>query len=153
MGTIFMINVSNGGLPKRAVQDAMVTGLGILDDHQRASVHGGPDKALCLYSLEKIQALQAEGHPIFPGAIGENLTLAGMDWSKLVPGIRLQLGQQVRVEITSYTVPCNSLVDYFIEADYSRVSQTHFPGWARLYARVLQPGRIRVGDAVDAAAG
>jgi MOSC domain-containing protein YiiM len=152
MGTIFMINVSNGGVPKRAVQGAMVTELGILDDHQRASVHGGPDKALCLYSLEKIQALQAEGHPIFPGAIGENLTLAGMDWSKLVPGMHLQLGQQVLVEITSYTVPCNSLVDYFIEADYSRVSQTHFPGWARLYARVLQPGRIQVGDAVDAAA-
>ena len=37
--------------------------------------HGGPERALCLFSLERILELQAEGHPIFPGAAGENITI------------------------------------------------------------------------------
>jgi MOSC domain-containing protein YiiM len=28
------------------------------------------------------------------------------------------------------------------------MSQEQHPGWARLYARVLSPGAIRIGDAV-----
>ena len=50
---------------------------------------GGPLAALCLYSLEVIQALQAEGHSIFPGSVGENITLSHLDWSRVTPGVRL----------------------------------------------------------------
>jgi MOSC domain-containing protein YiiM len=42
---------------------------GIVGDDQAAKkYHGGPDRALVLYSLEIIEALQAEGHPISPGS-------------------------------------------------------------------------------------
>ena len=57
--------------------------------------HGGPDRAVCLYSLERILALQEEGHPIYPGAAGENLTLTGLDWEALQPGMTLRLGADV----------------------------------------------------------
>src|SRR2546422_5744398 len=33
-----------------------------------------------MYAMEAIEALRAEGHPIVPGAIGENLTVHGLDW-------------------------------------------------------------------------
>ncbi len=73
-GRIFQINVSNGGVPKFARQQAELTPLGLVGDRQEETdVHGGPERALCLFSLERILALQAEAHPIFPGAIGENL--------------------------------------------------------------------------------
>jgi MOSC domain-containing protein YiiM len=66
---VAQISVSAGGVPKRAVPAARVTTLGIEGDVQRnREHHGGPDRALCLFSLERIRALRAEGHPIVPGA-------------------------------------------------------------------------------------
>ena len=32
------------------------------------------------------ETLNAEGHPIYPGAAGENITVEGIDWSALRPG-------------------------------------------------------------------
>ena len=119
------------------------------DRHRDLKSHGGPERALCLYSLEHILALQGEGHPVFPGAIGENLTLSGLDWSLVVPGARLRLGKHVLIEITRYTSPCQNIAPYFLENDISRVSQKTYPGWSRLYAKVLQPGIISVSDRVE----
>jgi MOSC domain-containing protein YiiM len=79
---IVQISVSPGGVPKRAVSSARVTTLGLEGDVQRdREHHGGPERALCLFSQERIRALQAEGHPVTPGSIGENVTLEGLDWS------------------------------------------------------------------------
>jgi MOSC domain-containing protein YiiM len=148
-GRVFQINVSNGGVPKLARQQAEVTRLGLVGDRQEETdVHGGADRAVCLYSLERILALQAEAHPIFPGAIGENLTLSGIVWEQVIPGIRLRLGETVILETTRFTTPCNNLIPFFIGGDYSRVAHKRYPGWSRLYARVLQPGSLRVGDRV-----
>jgi MOSC domain-containing protein YiiM len=148
-GSIFQINLSDGGVPKRAVRRAQVTQLGLAGDRQENThVHGGPERALCLFSLEHIQALQQEGHPIFPGAAGENLTLSGLDWSLVTPGARLQLGEQVLVEVTRYTVPCNTIEDAFAGQQYERISQSRHPGWARVYVKVLEEGEIVTGDRV-----
>ena len=146
---IFQINVSNGGVPKLPVHAARVTSLGLEGDQQNdREHHGGPDKALCLYSLERILALQAEGHPIFSGSTGENLTLSGLDWAQLVPGARLSLGDEVAIEITSYASPCPKIVSSFAGGEIGRMSQKQHPGWARLYARVLSAGNICIGDEV-----
>lgn len=148
-GLIFQINVSQGGVPKKAMPAARVAALGLAGDaHNDAAHHGGPERALCLYSLERIQALQAEGHPIFPGAAGENLTLSGLDWERIQPGAQLRLGNQVKVEVTRFTAPCNTIADAFLERDYGRISQTVHPGWSRVYVRVLEEGEIQAGDPV-----
>jgi MOSC domain-containing protein YiiM len=147
---IFQINVSDGGVPKLGVHQAAIHVLGVAGDRQRnTQVHGGPDRAVCLFSLERILALQAEGHPIFPGSAGENLTMTGLDWSRVVPGVRMRLGSEVVIEVTNYTTPCNNLVDSFLSGDYGRISQTQFPGWSRVYARVIQSGSVSVGDPVE----
>jgi MOSC domain-containing protein YiiM len=149
-GRVFQINASPGGLPKLAQVQAEINSLGLANDRQADTrVHGGPERALCLYSLEQILLLQAEGHPIFPGAIGENLTVSGLDWSQIGPGKRLKVGGNVLIEITRYTNPCTNLEPYFLNADYSRVSEKEYPGWSRVYARVLQSGKIKVGDQVS----
>jgi MOSC domain-containing protein YiiM len=149
LGQIFQINISDGGVPKLARQQAEVISLGLVGDRQEETdVHGGPERALCLFSLERILALQAESHPIFPGAIGENLTLSGIAWELMIPGARLHLGDTVILEITRYTTPCENLIPYFVGGDYSRVAQKRHPGWSRLYARVLHAGLWQVGDRV-----
>jgi len=148
-GHVFQINASQGGVPKLALSYAEVNAEGLVGDQQaNMEVHGGPERALCLYSLERILLLQDEGHPIYPGAIGENLTITGLDWQAITPGIRLQLGENVEIEITRYTTPCNTIAEAFSDRKSSRVSQALHPGWSRVYARVLKGGVIRVGDKV-----
>jgi MOSC domain-containing protein YiiM len=146
---VHQINVSDGGVPKRPVFEAKITERGLDGDRQlNLKVHGGPDRALCLFSLELIERLQDEGHPIDPGSAGENLTLAGLDWGRLTPGTQLRVGPEVRLEIASYCAPCELNAQWFREGRYARISQKKHPGWSRLYARVLQGGVVRPGDAV-----
>ena len=148
-GRIVQINVSAGGVPKRPVPRARVTRLGIEGDrHRNAQLHGGPDRALCLFSIEQIEALQAEGHPVEPGTLGENLTLAGLEWASVRPADVFRLGEEVLVEVTRFTSPCLNVRPAFLDGAYSRVSQKQHPGWSRVYARVRVPGEIAAGDPV-----
>ena len=148
-GRIVRINVSAGGVPKRPVRSARVTLAGLEGDgHRHRKLHGGPDRALCLFSLERLHALQAEGHPIAPGAIGENVTVEGLDWNLVAPGSRHQLGAEVVIEVTRYTTPCMNIARAFTGGNFARGSEKRHPGDSRVYARVLQTGTVRAGDAV-----
>ncbi|MEP6732559.1 MAG: MOSC domain-containing protein [bacterium] len=140
---------SRGGVPKHAVDRAMVTVDGMEGDWQRERrFHGGPDRALCIYSMELIDALAAEGHPISAGSVGENVTVRGVVWPLVRPGARLLLGD-VEVEITSFTVPCKTIAGAFLDGRSVRISEKVNPGWSRVYARVLRGGAVAVGDAVE----
>ena len=146
---IFQLNISPGGVPKTAVLETTVNELGLVgDDHRFPKIHGGPERAVCLFSLERIVALQEEGHPIFPGAVGENVTVSGLDWSQVIPGARLTLGDDVLLELTKYTKPCNTIPEFFIDGNYQRIAQEVNPGWSRIYARVLKGGPLKVGQRV-----
>jgi MOSC domain-containing protein YiiM len=145
---VFALQVSDGGVPKLAVPSVEVTVDGLAGDRQRQRrFHGGPTRAVCLYALERIVALQREGHPVYPGAMGENVTVAGLDWSRVVPGARRALGA-VTLVVDDYAVPCKTIAGAFLQGDSARVSQKKHPGWSRVYARVLVAGVVRVADPV-----
>ena len=149
-GRIVQINVSPGGVPKLPVPEARVRALGLDGDgHRDEEHHGGPERAVCLFSLEQIEALRTEGHEVAPGALGENVTISGLDWEHVVPAARLRLGPDVLIEVTRYTTPCFNIGFAFVGREFSRVSQRRHPGWSRVYARVLQEGTIRAGDEVE----
>lgn len=148
-GRIFQLNCSDGGVPKLAVREALLTPEGLEGDRQRdRRYHGGPERALCLFALERIIELQAEGHSIFPGSTGENITVVGLDWPRLEPGVRLALGDEAVIEISSHAAPCKTIAESFVGRDFNRISQKVSPGQSRLYARVLQTGSLGVGQAV-----
>jgi MOSC domain-containing protein YiiM len=148
-GRIFQLNRSGGGVPKLAVREAWLTPAGLEGDRQRdLRFHGGPERALCLYSLERILELQREGHAIFPGSVGENVTVVSLDWARLEPGSRLALGDEAVVEVTRYTTPCKTIADSFARQDFTRISHKQHPGYSRVYARVLRTGRLAVGQTV-----
>ena len=147
-GTIVSLNISAGGVPKLPVQAVTIERGAIVGDGQNdRKHHGGPDRAVCIYSQELIESLRGEGHPIEPGSAGENVTVAGLDWGVLVPGVRLRIGA-AEVEVTSYTAPCKTISGAFLGGSFSRISQIVNPGWSRVYARVLVPGRATRGDRV-----
>lgn len=149
MAVIHQINVSDGGVPKTSVDHATIDERGVVGDRQEDTVHhGSPDQALCLYSLEVIERLKAEGHPIEPGFAGENLTISGLDWSSIEPGARLEIGPDIESEITFYATPCSKNAQWFVDGDFTRMLQSRHPGESRLYARVLRGGALKTGDEV-----
>jgi MOSC domain-containing protein YiiM len=148
-GRVESINTSRGGVPKQPVFEAFVTADGVDGDRQRdRRFHGGPDRAVVLFSLDVITALQAEGHPIAAGTTGENFTLSGIPWAAILPGAELTIGA-VRVRITKYASPCYKIRGAFADGDETRISEKAHPGWSRLCARVVAEGLVRVGDAVQ----
>ena len=145
-GTVISINRSTGGVPKLPVTEVFVSESGLAGDAHRFHMHGGPDKAVCVYAAECIESLQREGHPIGIGTTGENITIRGLVWDQIVPGVCLKLGA-VMIEVTEFASPCQSIVGSFADGHSKRISQKVHPGWSRVYGRVLTEGVMRVGDA------
>ncbi|MEM7140038.1 MAG: MOSC domain-containing protein [Actinomycetota bacterium] len=147
-GSVAQVNASTGGVPKLPVDEAAVGRRGLIGDVQKARQHHGrPWQALCLWSTDVIDDLREEGHPIGPGSAGENLSLAGLDWAALRPGVVLEIGD-VRCRISAYAVPCSKNAQWFADGDVNRIHQDRHPGWSRLYASVEQSGSVRPGDPV-----
>lgn len=148
---LHQISISKkGGVPKLPVKSVYVSKNGLVGDkHKHKQYHGGPERAVCLFSLDVIEQLQTAGHPIFPGSTGENLTIRYHDYFSLHEGIKLQIGEEVVIEIVSYTEPCITIRNSFVEGDFNIISQKYNPGNSRLYARVLQQGWINKGDVIQ----
>ena len=152
---IVQINVSPGGVPKRPINRGTVTRERILgDDWNDKRHHGLPGQALCLFSLETIEELVREGYPVFPGALGENLTTSGLDYRTVRPGQQYAIGAEVRIRITKVRQPCRTIAVYgpsllraLFDPEVKRGS-TDSPRWGRsgFYAEVLREGTIAPGD-------
>lgn len=155
-GRIIQVNVSNGGVPKRAVPHAHAGRLGLEGDRQaHPQFHGGPRQALLLICAEAMDALKAEGWPVFYGALGENLTTEGLDRRQMRVGQRFRAGEAI-LELTKLRVPCKQLNPYgagIQKAVYDervKAGDATSPVWgiAGFYASVLEPGLIRAGDEI-----
>ena len=145
-GTVVQLNVSGGGVPKSPVERAEVGLRGLVGDRQAARKHHGrPWQALSLWSAEVIESLQAEGHPIERGSAGENVTVAGIDWSVMRPGVRFSVGE-VEAVVSAYAIPCAKNAQWFADRDYNRILHDRHPGTSRVYATVLRPGLVSTGN-------
>ena len=147
-GTLVQVSASGGGVPKEALPSATVGRGGVDGDLQaERRHHGRPFQALCLWSHDVIDALRAEGHTVYPGAAGENLTVAGIDWSTIRPGVRVQIGD-VLAEISAFATPCAKNARWFSDGGFRRIDHNLYPGTSRAYAWVLEGGTVAPGDAV-----
>jgi MOSC domain-containing protein YiiM len=148
-GTVVGLFANGGGVPKLSIPEAEIGYRGVAGDRQAERVHHGRTwQALCLMSGDVIDALRAEGHSIRPGATGENVTVAGVDWATLRPGTRVGIGRDVVAQISSYSTPCKKNAQWFADGDFRRIDHGRHPGWSRLYASVLADGVVRPGDEV-----
>jgi MOSC domain-containing protein YiiM/GNAT superfamily N-acetyltransferase len=149
-GRVLQVNVSTGGVPKLPVAEAWVNRLGLAGDgHTGRTVHGGPHRAVCLFAIEAIERLQAEGHPVEAGGVGENLTTSGIEWSLLPIGTRARIGEQLLLEVADAASPCANQRHNFSDGRFSRISIDLHPADARMYARVLEEGTVRPGDPIE----
>jgi len=148
-GRLVQVNVSDGGVPKLAVEVARITRNGVEGDRQHAeTVHGGPHRAISILGIEAIRRVASEGHPIRPGTTGENLTTEGFDVSELPVGTRLAIGDEVILEISQPTNPCRTIRHSFADLRFGRLSMKTHPADSRMYARVMREGTVRPGDRI-----
>ena len=152
-GTVLQVNVSPGGIPKHPIPFGELTAAGIAGDAWRYPFHGGPRQAVLLITIEGIEELVAQGFPLSPGALGENLTTRGLDRLALRFGQRLQVGGAT-IELTRMRQPCATLNVYgtgIQAAMYDARVQKGDPesprwGLSGFYASVITPGTVRPGD-------
>tara|TARA_B100000676_G_scaffold105741_1_gene105654 strand:+ start:172 stop:642 length:471 start_codon:yes stop_codon:yes gene_type:complete len=151
-GVIHSVNVSHeGGVPKLPVKAAIVRYEGVEGDHNRFRTErrgSDPGRAVNIFSLERIQELQIEGHSIGVGTTGENLTIEGIDWDELDVGTTLKVGNAT-IELSEPCAPCSKIGGSFEGQDFSRIDHDKEVGWSRWSARVVEEGDVSVGDPVS----
>jgi len=62
-----------------------------------------------LIHSELFDEVADRGHDVHPGALGENITTAGIDLLALPRGTRLELGDDAVIEITGLRNPCTQI--------------------------------------------
>jgi MOSC domain-containing protein YiiM len=156
-GRVIQVNVSPGGVPKRAILEGMLNNGGFEGDSWRhPKFHGGPKQAVLLVSMEVLDLLKGMGFTVFAGSLGENLTTEGLRYEDLRLGSRLRAGEAL-IEITKVRTPCDTLSIYGegIQKEIydAQVKQGDFtsPRWGRsgFYAKVLEPGIVRPNDIIS----
>jgi MOSC domain-containing protein YiiM len=153
---IQQINVSRGGVPKLPIARGTVTPLGLEgDSHSHPQIHGGPRKAVLIVTAEGIEELKEAGFPLYAGALGENLTIEGLDRRRVRVGERYRVGEVV-IEIVKVRQPCQTLDVYgkgLQKAVYDADVKAGNPsserwGLSGFYCSVVTPGTVRPGDPV-----
>lgn len=142
-GRIAALCLGPGGIPKSQVDAAVAGELGLEGDAHRYHLHGGADRAVCILSIETLRGLEADDvRPLVAGDFGENLLTEGLDLASLRPGCRLEVGDEVCLEITDVREPCQVLEEVDARFPDLLVGRS---GWL---ARVLETGLIRRGDVI-----
>ena len=144
-GTLVQLSVSPGGMPKLPVLFARVTKSGVEGVRQRnKKYHGGPDRAVCLFSEELYAWLRDDhGIDLANGSVGENFTTHGVDLNRLEKGDRLRVGGECVIELTDVRIPCGNLARWNADLPELIVGRS---GWV---AKVIEEGVVRPGDAIE----
>jgi len=138
------------GIFKTPVEGRVHVGrLGLDGDGQAdLSVHGGPDKAVYVYSLANTLHWRAEleRDDLGPGAMGENLTIADLSEDHVHVGDVFRVGSAL-VQVSQPRDPCFKLA--------FKLGLPGFPkqflrsGRVGFYLRVLEEGELGAGDRLE----
>jgi MOSC domain-containing protein YiiM len=152
VGRVESLQASGGGVPKASIPIAEIGPAGMIGDVQsNRKHHGRPWQAICLYSSDLIDELRREGHPITPGGTGENITVSGVDWTRMRGGLTITIGD-VALRTTATAIPCHQIAGCFMDRHSDRIHHADHPGWARWYASVLSGGTVSRGDTITVTA-
>ncbi len=139
---VVAVCVSPGGVPKRPVDVAEVGVDGLVGDGHNHEKHRRPHRAVCIQDLELLDQLRAEGYPVEPGTLGENVTVRGLHVQRMAPGDVLCFEDGPVLELTETRKPC-----YVLDAIHPTIQQA-VVGRCGYFARVLTAGRVFPGQRI-----
>ena len=140
----------------------LVAGLGVEGDahaggtvRHRSRVAKDPTqpnlRQVHLVMAETLAALADDGFDVAPGAIGENITTAGLDLFALPTGALLRLGTDALVAVTGLRNPCrqlDGLVPGLMAALLDRDASGQLVRKAGVMAVVVQGGVVDAGASI-----
>ena len=139
------------GIAKQPVPTGTTLWLSLLnlagDGQADLTVHGGPDKAVYAYPSEHLTEWERElGAALGPAPFGENLSTRGVVEADVAIGDVWQWNDAL-IQVCQPRWPCYKLALHRQRADIqARMRANGRTGW---YFRVLQPGEVVVGAAID----
>lgn len=129
----------NMGERKKNVGQAVLLAEHGMDNDAHA---GDWHRQVSLLALESINKMREQGLDVNPGDFAENLTTEGIELISLPLGTRLQVGEEVLLEITQLGKECHDrCAIYYLTGDCVMPKEG-------VFARVLQGGRVKVGDPI-----
>ena len=142
-GRIIAVCLSHGGIPKTPRPEAQLAADGFVGDGHEHEKHIRPHRAVLIQDEEKLEELRLEGYALAPGAMGENLTVRGLNVQSLSPGTRLRLENGPLLQLSEPRRPCFVLdqIDPRLQADVV--------GRCGYLAQVLEEGRAHEGQRID----
>lgn len=120
---------------------------GFPGDEQISPGHGGPDRAICVYPREHYAHWEAQtGGPLPEPAFGETLTAEGILEADTLIGDVWRIGTAL-LQVSQPRSPCAKVAARLclprVVTDARRSASTG------LHLRVLEPGELRAGDAIE----
>ena len=143
---VVAVCVSGGGVPKTLVSAAEVSTNGLADDGHDHKKHNRPDRAVSIQDLELLKELQADGYPVGPGIMGENLTVRGLHVQRLAPGDRICFADGPVLELSEPRKPC------FVLDKIHPALKDAVVGRCGFLASVVQTGRLFAGQRISVVA-
>jgi MOSC domain-containing protein YiiM len=136
------VNISSGGIPKRAVACARLTLDGLEGDGHNHEKHRRKERAISIQDVELLNQIRAEGYAVGPGLMGENLTVQALDVQALSAGDQLVFEGGAALELTGIRKPC-----FVLDAIHPSLKES-VVGRCGFMARVLTPGELRPGQSI-----
>ncbi len=139
-GKIIAINISEKkGMKKKDIGRAYVKeDYGIEDDAHSGDWH----RQVSLLAMESIDKMKQKGLDVEPGSFAENITTEGIDLIGLGIGTTLQMGNDVRLEITQLGKVCHDRCAIYFEAGDCVMPKEG------IFAKVLKAGWIENQDEI-----
>jgi ferredoxin-NADP reductase/MOSC domain-containing protein YiiM len=105
------------------------------------------DRAVLFYQRGHYEFWSRElGRQLAPGTFGEQFTIDGPCEDEIVVGDRLRIGGLV-LDVTQPRIPCRKMAVRLGREDMPRLFLRS--GRVGFFARVVQPGQVRVGDEIE----
>ncbi len=145
MANITSINISkNKGERKKSVESAVIT----TDHGIESDAHAGKwHRQISLLAIESIRKMQKLGLDVGPGDFAENLTTEGVDLVALPIGTKLQIGENVEVEVTQIGKECQERCEIYRQAGDCVMPREG------IFVRVLSSGQVKPGDLIQVQSG
>lgn len=109
--------------------------------------HGGAHKAVYAYAREELDYWEGKlGCPLRNGSFGDNLTTSGVVLRDLLINQQVRVGSAL-LQVSVPRTPCGTFAEWLGERGWVKTWSDR--GDCGAYFRVLEPGRIAAGDALE----
>ncbi len=130
---------ANKGERKKDIEEALL----IEEYGMDKDAHSGDwHRQVSLLALESISTMREKGLNVHPGDFAENITTSGLMLISLPIGQKLQLGDDVVLEVTQLGKECHERCAIYYQAGDCVMPREG------IFARVIKGGMVRNGDPV-----